>query len=88
MKDTKIEEIANWYFVYLFFIPRPAPPLFGEKLWNQSLELVEALGVHEPGLVAVGAVADHLLHPAPVHDLRLQTGNFFCNENIETLVLL
>ena len=42
---------------------------------DDLLVLVEALGVHEPALVAVRAVAVHLHHVAPVHDLGAEAGH-------------
>ena len=60
---------------YLFVIPRPAASLFGKEEQDLSLELVEAVSVHEAALVAVGAVADHLHRLAPIRDLRAQASH-------------
>ena len=59
----------------LFVIPRSPATLFGEEVEDDLLVLVEALGVHEPALVAVRAVAGHLHHVAPVHDLGAEAGH-------------
>ena len=61
----------------LFVIPRSPASLLTEEVEDDLLVLVEALCVHEPTLVAVGAVADHLHHVAPVHDLAAFAGYFF-----------
>ena len=44
---------------------------------DDLLVLVETLGVHEPALVAVRAVAGHLDHVAPVLDLLAEAGHLF-----------
>ena len=59
----------------LFVIPRSPAALFGEEVEDDLLVLVEALGVHEPALVAVRAVAGHLHHVAPVHNLGAEAGH-------------
>ena len=60
----------------LFVIPSSPSSLFAEEVEDDLLVLVEALCVHEPALVTVGAVADHLHHVAPVHDLAAFAGHF------------
>ena len=73
----QIRDFQNKSFLlYLLLIPCPAPPLFGEEVGDDGLELVEALCVHEPGLVAVRTVADHLHHLAPVNYLRPAATHF------------
>ena len=61
----------------LFVIPRSPAALFGEEVKDDLLVLVETLGGHAAALVAVRAVADHLHHVAPVHDLAAFAGYFF-----------
>ena len=60
----------------LFVIPSSPSSLFAEEVEDDLLVLVEALCVHEPALVTVGAVADHLHHVAPVQDLAAFAGHF------------
>ena len=60
----------------LFVIPRSPASLFGEEVEDDLLVLVEALGVHKPALVAVRAVAGHLDHIAPVHNLGVEASDF------------
>ena len=60
----------------LFVIPSSPSSLFAQEVEDDLLILVEALCVHEPALVTVGAVADYLHHVAIVHDLAAFAGHF------------
>ena len=71
----QFQKIWVIHWADLFVIPRSPAALFGEKVENYLLVLVEALGVHKPALVAVGAVAGHLHHVAPVQDLGAEAGH-------------